>query len=193
MNAIKFYTTKDEHGYMSNFARYKIDCFGRVWQTSEHAYQAKKFVGMNIEDYDAVFNADRPMVAAALGRDPNRPIRPDWEAVKDDVMRFVVLSKFMQNPKIREKLLSTGDAPLFEYDTVRGDTYWAINRHGHGKNMLGVILMEVREVLRENEQFWIEHENLVLNCAKCQNSDVQCPEHERCVSPSSLYILSCKF
>lgn len=148
---------------------------------------------MNIEDYDAVYNADRPMVAAALGRDPNRPIRPDWEAVKDDVMRFVVLSKFMQNPKIREKLLSTGDAPLFEYDTVRGDTYWAINRHGHGKNMLGVILMEVREVLRENEQFWIEHENLVLNCAKCQNSDVQCPEHERCVSPSSLYILSCKF
>ena len=193
LEPIKFYTTKDEHGYMSNFARYKIDCFGRVWQTSEHAYQAQKFTGMNVEDYDAVFRADRPMVAAALGRDPNRPIRPDWDSVKDDVMRFVVFHKFMQNPKIREKLLSTGDAPLFEYDTVRGDTYWAINRHGHGKNMLGVILMEVREVLRENDQFFIEHDNLVLNCEECQNSGAQCPEHERCVSPASLYIMSCKF
>lgn len=193
LEPIKFYTTKDEHGYMSNFARYKIDCFGRVWQTSEHAYQAQKFTGMNVEDYDAVFRADRPMVAAALGRDPNRPIRPDWDSVKDDVMRFVVAHKFSQNPDIREKLLATGDRPLFEYDTKRGDQYWAIDKFGRGKNMLGTILMEAREVFREDAQFWVEHNNAISKCTSCLNEGGQCAEHDKSLSPFSIYLLSLKF
>lgn len=153
MAQINFYTTKTEHGYMSNFARHKIDIFGRVWMTSEHAYQAQKFEGMNQEDYDAVFNAHNPMAAAIVGRDVNRPFRSDWDQIKVDVMRFVVMHKFLQNDDIREKLLSTGDDVLVEHDTKRKDMFWGDGGDGSGKNWLGVILMEVREILREELKF----------------------------------------
>lgn len=138
---------------MSNFAKYPIECFGRTWATSEHAYQAQKYAGMNQDDYDAVANANNPMAAAIVGRDRDRSCRPDWDQVKDDVMRFVVLHKFLQHKDIQDKLLSTGDDVLVEHDTKRGDAYWADAGDGTGKNMLGVILMEVREILREEIAF----------------------------------------
>lgn len=192
-SGIYFYTTKDEHGYMSNFARYELECFGRKWMTSEHCYQAQKFSGMNVEDYDAVFNADRPMVAAALGRDPNRPIRSDWDTVRDDVMRFVVFHKFSQNDEIREKLLKTADAPLFEHDTKRGDRYWAIDKKGVGKNMLGVILMELREVLREDELASAQRDKEIDDCMACRISRPVCSHHNSYTRPSDIYLASLKF
>jgi len=174
---IKFYTTKGEFGFMSNFFRSQINCFGRTWQTSEHAYQAQKFSGMNQEDYDAIHACANPMAAAIVGRDPNRTCRPDWEQVRADVMRFVVFHKFSQNATIRDALLATGDRPLFEYDTKRGDQYWAVDANGVGKNMLGVILMEVREILRED-----------IECAICVGeTDTQT------TTPSNIYLSSLHF
>ncbi len=86
------------------------------------------------------------MIAARMGRSRKRPLRPDWETVKDGVMRTAVLAKFSQHPEIREILLSTGDAQLVEHTT--NDRYWGDGGDGSGKNMLGQILMSVREELR---------------------------------------------
>ena len=79
-------------------------------------------------------------------------IRKDWDEVKDNVMRRVVYQKFFQNEKLRSLLLSTGDKLIYEH-TSR-DSYWADghprdnpNVHGDGKNMLGIILEEVRYIL----------------------------------------------
>ena len=174
---IKFYTTKGEFGFMSNFFRSEVQCFGRKWATSEHAYQAQKFAGMKEEDYNAIHACANPMAAAIVGRDPNRTCRPDWEQVRADVMRFVVFHKFSQNTTIRDALLATGDRPLFEYDTKRGDQYWAVDANGVGKNVLGVILMEVREILRED-----------IECATCVGeTDVQT------TTPSNIYLSSLHF
>lgn len=67
-------------------------------------------------------------------------------------MRRVVYQKFFQNEKLRSLLLSTGDKLIYEH-TSR-DSYWADghprdnpNVHGDGKNMLGIILEEVRYIL----------------------------------------------
>jgi predicted NAD-dependent protein-ADP-ribosyltransferase YbiA (DUF1768 family) len=35
-----------------------------------------------------------PRQAADLGRDPKRPLRKDWESVKDEIMRQAVRAKF---------------------------------------------------------------------------------------------------
>jgi N-glycosidase YbiA len=154
-NQINFYTTKSEFGFLTNFARHPLLAFGRMWMTSEHAYQAQKFAGMKQEDYDAVHSAINPMAAAIVGRDTNRACRPDWDEIKDDVMRYVVLEKFMQNPDIKLKLLETGDRILVEHDTKRHDKYWGDGGDGTGLNRLGCILMEVREVIREHDK-WSE-------------------------------------
>ena len=91
--------------------------------------------------------APTPMAAANVGRDRSLPLRADWDQVKDDVMRRAVLQKFTAHPDIRAILLGTGDETLIEKTTY--DYYWGVGTEGTGKNMLGKILMEVRETLRK--------------------------------------------
>jgi ribA/ribD-fused uncharacterized protein len=146
-DTIYFYGTKDEHGYMSNFAAYPIVIDGVVWPTTEHYFQAMKFVGS--EHVELIRKCASPATAARMGRSRKRPLRADWERVKDDVMRLAVWQKFLQHPAIAALLLATGDAKLVEKTTR--DTYWGCGTRGDGKNMLGVILVEVRQRLRERE------------------------------------------
>jgi len=143
-DVIRFYRTADAYGCFSNFARYPVRLDGKVWPTSEHYFQAQKFLDEGQQEQ--VRQADSPKVAAGMGRDRERPLRPDWEAVKDDVMRKVVRAKFSQHDDLRAILLATGDATLVEH--TEKDRYWADGGDGSGKNMLGRILMEVREGLK---------------------------------------------
>jgi ribA/ribD-fused uncharacterized protein len=142
---INFYRTKDEYGCFSNFAPYPVELKGKVWPTSEHYFQAQKFAGTEHEE--AIRLEKSPMIAARMGRDRTKPIRPDWEAVKDDIMRQAVRAKFRQHAELREMLLATGDARIVEH--TENDSYWGDGGDGSGKNMLGRILMEVREELRK--------------------------------------------
>ena len=145
---IYFYSVRGEpYGCFSNFSPHTFTLDGAVWPTTEHYFQAQKFAGTpHVED---VRRARTPKDAAARGRDRTRPLRPDWEAVKDDVMRRAVLRKFETHAAIRAILLSTGDEELVENTT--GDYYWGCGSDGSGKNMLGRILMEARATLRARE------------------------------------------
>ncbi len=141
---IEFYSTRDEYGCFSNFYRAPIRLQGKVWPTSEHFFQAQKFRGT--EQYGAILRAPSPMIAARLGRSRQQPLRPDWEHVKDAIMREAVLAKFTQNANLRAILLDTGDALLVEHST--NDSYWGDGGDGSGRNRLGQILMSVRDELR---------------------------------------------
>ena len=141
---IYFYSTREEYGTFSNFSAHGFELDGKYWKTSEHYFQAMKFEGT--EYADKVREARSPKDAAAFGRRRDFPLRKDWEQVKDDVMRKAVLKKFQTHEDIRELLLSTDDEELVEKTT--GDYYWGCGTNGTGKNMLGKILMEVREQLK---------------------------------------------
>lgn len=143
---IYFYRINDEYGCFSNFAHYGFKLDGKWWMTSEHYFQAQKFLGTQYEDEIRLL--DSPMKAAEMGRSRNLPLRKDWEQIKDVVMRTAVLEKFKQNEEIREILLSTGKSMIIEKTT--NDYYWGCGKEGTGKNMLGEILMEIREQLRHS-------------------------------------------
>jgi N-glycosidase YbiA len=145
METIRFYNVSDPYGCFSNFAPYPIKLKGKVWPTSEHYFQAQKFAGTEHEE--AIRREPSPMIAARMGRSRQRPLRHDWESVKDNVMREAVLAKFTQHPDLQEILLGTGDALLVEH--TEKDRYWADGGDGSGKNRLGKILMEIRRQLRE--------------------------------------------
>lgn len=146
-DAIKFYSTKDAFGEFSNFAAFPFTIEGREWRTTEHYFQAQKFAGTEFEEQIRLIPS--PMIAARAGRDRKKPFRKDWDAVRDDVMRTAVRAKFTQHPKLAELLLSTGDAEIIEH--TKNDAYWADGGDGTGKNMLGIILMEIREELRKQK------------------------------------------
>jgi ribA/ribD-fused uncharacterized protein len=147
VEVIQFYRVTEEYGCFSNFARYPIILKGKRWPTSEHYFQAQKFAGTEHEEMIRL--AKSPKIAAGMGHSRKRPLRPDWEEVKDDVMREAVLAKFTQHKKTRRILLDTGDALLVEH-TWR-DSYWGDGGDGQGMNRLGQILMEVRAKLAEAE------------------------------------------
>lgn len=86
------------------------------------------------------------MVAARMGRSRKRPLRADWETVKDDVMREALRAKFSQHANARDLLLGTGDALIVE--RTKKDRYWGDGGDGSGLNRLGQLLMEVRKELR---------------------------------------------
>jgi hypothetical protein len=144
MSVIDFYSVSEEYGAFSNFAPYPIRLKGKTWPTSEHYFQAQKFAGA--PDEEEIRNEKSPMVAARMGRSRKRPLRKDWESVKDQIMHEAVLAKFAQHADLKIMLLATGDDRIVEH--TENDAYWGDGGDGSGENKLGIILMRVREELR---------------------------------------------
>lgn len=141
MDVIRFYSVSGEYGSFSNFSPHPIVLKGVTWPTSEHFFQAQKFAGT--PDEEEVRKAKSPMIAARMGRSRKRPLRKDWESLKDSIMHEAVLAKFTQHDDLRGILLGTGDAEIVEH--TANDAYWGDGGDGSGRNMLGQILMRVRE------------------------------------------------
>ena len=141
---IYFYSTRDAYGCFSNFSAHGLELKGKWWPTSEHYFQAQKFAGTEHEEL--VRLAKTPKQAAEMGRDRSRPLRQDWEQVKDDIMREAVRQKFLTHLDIQNVLLDTGEEELTEATT--NDYYWGCGTNKTGKNMLGKILMEIRAEIR---------------------------------------------
>jgi ribA/ribD-fused uncharacterized protein len=144
MKTILFYRVSEPFGEFSNFSPHPVELKGLLWPTAEHYFQAQKFAGTEHER--AIREAKSPMIAARMGRHRSKPLRADWEAVKDDIMREAVRAKFTQHAALRSLLLSTEDAKLIEH--TANDSYWADGGDGSGRNRLGETLMEVRAELR---------------------------------------------
>lgn len=145
---VYFYSNHEEpYGCFSNFSAHGFTLDGAYWPTSEHYFQAQKFAGT--PHAEEVRQAKTPKDAANMGRERKRPLRKDWEEIKDDVMRRAVIRKFETHADIRAILLATGEEEIVE--NAPGDYYWGCGADGSGKNMLGQILTEVRQILRERE------------------------------------------
>ena len=110
-------------------------------------FRAQKFAGTEHEE--RVRLAPTPRIAADIGRNKTLPLRTDWEQVKESIMKEALLAKVAQYPKIKELLLSTGDAEIVEHSPK--DRYWADGGDGSGKNRLGVIWMEIRKELQDEK------------------------------------------
>src|SRR5258708_25699679 len=136
-DAIRFESTKDTYGCFSNCAQYPFTFGGKLWPTTEHYFQAQKFVGTEHEE--AIRRVSSPMVAARMGRSRQRPLRADWERVKDTVMLDGMRAKFAQHADIRAVLLGTGEASIIEH--TRKDRYWGEGGDGTGRDMRGTLLL----------------------------------------------------
>ncbi len=140
MEVIKFYIVNDEYGEFSNFALFPIKLDEKIWPTTEHYFQAQKFLDKTYQE--KIRRAKTPMLAAILGRDRKQKIRKDWESVKNNVMKKALIAKFTQHQQLKELLLFTNDAKLIEH--TENDNYWGDGGDGKGKNMLGNTLMQIR-------------------------------------------------
>lgn len=141
---IYFYSANEEpYGCFSNFSRHGFAIDDVYWLTVEHYFQAMKFPGH--PHAEAIRLAKTPKQAKSMGNDRSKPLRADWEAVKDEIMYTGVLHKLETHAEIREILLATGDEII--YEAAPSDYYWGTGADGSGLNRLGEILMAVRKTL----------------------------------------------
>lgn len=134
---------RGEYGFLSNMWMIDIEIDGVVYKSSEHYYMCMKTTDdrhrQNI--YDAPTSAKAKRIAAKI------PLRADWaEKYKNQSMLKALVAKF-EIPEMQSLLLATGDQYIEETNHWK-DVYWGVC-DGEGKNMLGRMLMFVRNHYKE--------------------------------------------
>jgi len=152
---------KGDYFFLSNFYASPISIEYRgqkyLMATGEHCFQGMK-VAATIWTPDkasawlkAVSEAPTPAKSKYLGRSIQIDV-PKWNAMAFACMQRTQELKYAQNPELREKLLATGERELIE-GTDWGDKLWGVDEKGEGQNLLGKILMELRNKLKTN---WLD-------------------------------------
>jgi ribA/ribD-fused uncharacterized protein len=66
----------------------------------------------------------------------------EWEEKKVEYMKLVMQLKYEQHEDLRHILINTGLRPLIKCSF---DSFWGDGGNGKGQNILGKILMSIRE------------------------------------------------
>lgn len=181
MSEIKFYSEKDEYGFLSNFFLDNIIIDGKVFPTVEHYFQSKKYnyTGCSedsLKHSEVIRISKTPYIAKLLASSPDKvlsqpprykwmeechkilkevkekniDIDPEWDIInkasgfrKKDTVMFNALYEKFKSPLLNKLLLSTGNKVLIEH--TNRDSYWGDGGDGSGKNMLGKLLMSIRQ------------------------------------------------
>jgi ribA/ribD-fused uncharacterized protein len=129
---------KGKYRFLSNFYKTPVEYEGKIYPSSENAFQAAKSLDDKVRDK---FLKIEPSEAKKLGREIE--LRPNWDQIKMNIMYNILKAKF-SDPKMKQLLLSTKDAILIEGNDW-GDTFWGYNiKRGYGHNYLGRFLMRIR-------------------------------------------------
>ena len=148
---LAFFTGKT---FLSNFYLVEFKFNGRIFYSSEQAYQYEKAsVCRDTARMEKIYRARTPREAKDIGKEVVTTRL--WHTLKDDRMREILDAKFSQNADIRKKLTDTGSIYLIEGST---DGYWGSGKklyskelmegHWNGQNKLGEMLVELRADLK---------------------------------------------
>jgi len=144
---------RDDYFFLSNFypcdVKIEGDLTGTgsdiVFPSSENAYHYFRSDNPKTKEK---FITHTPLGAKKLAK--RCKAKPNWDDIKLGVMYYVVKQKFIQNPDLAAKLISTGNEMLIEHNWWR-DTFWGVC-NGIGENNLGMILMRIRAELWKDHQ-----------------------------------------
>lgn len=142
---------KEDWGFLSNFYPCSVVYEDVTYPSVEHAYQAAKTLNVNEREkfvYAGVTAGRAKKMGDAIKEAGH--LRSDWEEVKVDIMRDMLMQKFYPTI-LRRKLLCTFSANLIEGNWWH-DIFWGVcegtcKQGPHeptGENWLGILLMEIR-------------------------------------------------
>ena len=158
MAYISFTKTELPYGWLGNMFAAPITYNGQIWRTSEALFQALRFEDVTIREM--IRNEKSPMSAKMVTKPKEVKMKRVVELMsEEDIenMRMCLRIKFEQHSDLREKLLTTGDHIIFEdvskFKNKARHKFWGavLTDNGlDGQNMLGKLLMELREELKKS-------------------------------------------
>ena len=150
----------------SNFAKtsFEWEAFGethRFFCTEQAFMWAKAKVFKDDEIASKILASDNPAICKGYGREVKNYVEGEWEALRYDYMYEVNFCKYMQDEKLRAKLLD----PKFDGKTFveasPADRIWGVGlaqddpaiedeRNWKGRNLLGKAITSVRGAVAAN-------------------------------------------
>lgn len=153
-SSVVFLKTKESFGGLSNMAGgFPIHVNGVRISTSEALYQACRYP--HLPDIQRIIIGQAsPMTAKMRSKPYREKTREDWLQVRVRIMRWCLKAKLYQNwQSFSELLLKTDNLPIVEES--QKDTFWGAKPVDaetlFGANVLGRLLMELREEIKKNK------------------------------------------
>lgn len=185
-NIICFYHEYEEYGCFSNWYKAEFEYARRIFSSVEQYMMYHKV--LLFREYDLaekILSTDAPAIIKRLGQSKIEGFDSAlWDKVSKQIVKRGIRAKFEQNEGLLEILLNTRDFVLAEASA--NDKKWGIgvavdneDRYDtskwSGKNLLGRILMEVRDELRTAKNkgslgYIDAHDEEFLQCDSAHNS-----------------------
>jgi ribA/ribD-fused uncharacterized protein len=141
--AIYFYTPA--YYALDNFSAHVVEIWGKKFQTSEHAYQWKKFENVLPDVAEAIFNATSPGAVKKISDAHKADVPEEFRMKKIEMMEEILRAKVDQHEKVRKILKESGTKTIVENSPT--DNFWGIGPDGTGENALGKLWMKIRDSL----------------------------------------------
>jgi predicted NAD-dependent protein-ADP-ribosyltransferase YbiA (DUF1768 family) len=152
--SISFTKVSLPFGWLGNMSPFPILYQGKEWRNTEALFQALRFDDDSLKELVRAEKSPMGAKLKAKGMSDKMVIK---QLSEEDVenMRLCINLKIEQHPHLQKELIETGDLPIYEDVTKRGNKgsnlFWGamlIEEKWVGQNMLGKIWMEVRNKLR---------------------------------------------
>ena len=155
---ICFHNPDEENGYLSNWFLSEFTVGGITFSSMEQYMMYEKAVLFKDQTTaEKILQTDDVAEIKALGRTVQNFDEKVWVKKREGIVYRGVSEKFRQNPELAEKLEKTGEEIIAECavkDRIWGiglsmtDEYRFCVDKWRGQNLLGKILMRVREDIR---------------------------------------------
>lgn len=144
---------RGEYFFLSNQYLSEIKWNEKIIKSAEHFYQASKCLRKN--DREKILSAPTAKVARLIGRFVE--VRPHWNVDRVQLMEYILKIKFCKG-ELKKLLRKTGDMLLINQN-FNHEMFWGVcgcTKHQRGgMNMLGKILMKIRDGLnKQNENIF---------------------------------------
>jgi len=142
---IYFGSPQESYGCFSILFKSSFQLEGRNWISIEHYISYQKF--KNTEWEKKISSLQQPLKVRELCNTiPEEHISEDWKNQKESIMFEANYQKFSQNESLKVILLETGKKEIIFFEE---DDWWGSGLDQKGKNLLGTILVQVRNKLEE--------------------------------------------
>lgn len=154
MNVISFTKVSLPYGWLGNMSPHPVTYRDKEYRTTEALFQSLRFKRYP-EAQEEIRIQKSPMAAKMVAKKYKHLLTP--EDYKDDLryMKICLLLKLLYHPKLINMLIETNDSIIIEDVTRRprgNNLFWGaalIDGKWVGENALGLLWMEIREILRK--------------------------------------------
>lgn len=138
----------DKWYVFDSFAPFQVEWGGKLYPTSEHAYQAAHFFVTSPELAEEVRTQRSPRLASDVANQNKAFDDPEWHDKKLAVMEEICRAKLEQHELVKQTLIESGNKEIVEMNP--NDDFWGYGPDGKGRNELGKIWMKLRKEVQQH-------------------------------------------